>query len=345
MYLSAMAAAKQDLIGTLSEALAALRAGRLADAEALSRKLLEASPRDPAAHQLAGTVALQCARFEEAENWARASLTLRPGHAPAMMLAGRAARGRGDLAGAKDWFRRSSEIPGSGPEPRFQLGLAQIESADPEFAVTEEALIRHFPRAADGWREIGGALMRANRFERAEAAFARAVEASDDPSHGVNLGRAMLSRGRAMEAATVLRRAHQKAPDRLEPLLPLAQALRQTGAPREARQLLLRLIAARPDEAQTFYALGLACDDLRDWPSAISAYRRCVELQPDMPEAHVNLGLALQQIGELAVAVGCYREAVRLRPDTFGRIAQALPSAAKGVLWLDTSKLRRSLGG
>ena len=222
IYLSAMAAAKHDLIRTVSSALAALRAGRLADAETLSRRLLVASPRDPAAHQLAGTVALRLERFDEAEDRARASLALRPGHAPAMMLAGRAARARGDLAGAKVWFRRSSEIPGSGPEPLFQLGVAQIEGADPEFAATMEALIRHFPSEASGWREIGGALMRANRFDGAEAAFARAVEASDDPSHGVNLGRVMLARGRAIEAATVLRRAHEKAPDRLEPLLPLA---------------------------------------------------------------------------------------------------------------------------
>ena len=117
--------------------------------------------------------------------------------------------------------------------------------------------------------------------------------------------------------------------------------MRQIGA----RELLSRFLAARVHEAQIFYTLGLVFDDLRDWPAAISAYRRCVQLQLDMPEGHVNLGLALQQIGELALAVGCYREAMRLRSDTFGRIAQALPSTPKGVLWLDTRKLRRSLGG
>jgi tetratricopeptide (TPR) repeat protein len=64
-----------------------------------------------------------------------------------------------------------------------------------------------------------------------------------------------------------------------------------------------------------------------------------------MPEAHVNLGLALQQIGELERAMPCYRQAMRLRPDTFGRIAQALPSTQKGMLWLDPRKLRGSLVG
>jgi hypothetical protein len=55
--------------------------------------------------------------------------------------------------------------------------------------------------------------------------------------------------------------------------------------------------------------------------------------------------LALQQIGELQRAIRCYRQAMRLRPDTFGRIVQALPSTQKGMLWLDTRKLRGSLVG
>jgi tetratricopeptide (TPR) repeat protein len=128
-------------------------------------------------------------------------------------------------------------------------------------------------------------------------------------------------------------------------LLPLSQALRSIGAPRESLQHLRRLAALQPDRTAVLYALGLVCDDLRDWPGAIAAYGRCVELSPDMPEAHVNLGLALQKNGELDRAVDCYRRAMRLRPDTFGRIAQALPSTQKGMLWLDTRKLRRSLAG
>jgi cytochrome c-type biogenesis protein CcmH/NrfG len=82
---------------------------------------------------------------------------------------------------------------------------------------------------------------------------------------------------------------------------------------------------------------------LRDTPGAIQAYRRSIEAQPDVPEVHVNLGLNLQNAGDLDAAIDSYRRAMRLRPETFGRIAQALTSANKGRLWLDSARLRRLL--
>ena len=329
----------------LTRALAALRDGRLDDAESLGDKLLDLSPRDPAAHQLAAALALRRARYQEAAQWARSCLALRPGHAPAMVIAGRAARATGDFAKAILWFRKAGDLAPDKAEAHFQLCLAQLEGGDSGARSTLERLLRQFPGDAQGWSLIGAALRDAGQLEAAEAAFARAANASNDPADSVNLGRIMLARGRNAEAAATLRRVLTAAPDRLDALMPLAQALRQIGEPREARQHLQRLADAQPDKAAVFYALGLACDDLRDWAGAVAAYRRCVALQPDMPEGHVNLGLALQQIGEWDGAVQSYRRAIGLRPDTFGRIAQALPSTSKGQLWLDLGRLRRSLGG
>jgi len=337
-----MEATKNSVSDALSRALVALRENRLGDAEDLSRELLRVSPRDPAAHQLAATVALQRASYVEAGVWAGSCLALRPNHAPAMMLAGSAALASGDATSAKMWFRRASELSVDEPKPLFQLVLAQIESSDPEASATIAELARRFPAEASGWRDIGLALMRADDLDAAEAAFGHAAAAGGDPAH---LGRLLLARGRAAEAVAPLRRALAAAPDRPEALLLLGQALRQIGAPREALQHLGRLVELQPGKASVFYALGLVCDDLRNWSGAIAAYGRCIELAPDMPEAHVNLGLALQQIGELQRAIRCYRQAMRLRPDTFGRIVQALPSTQKGMLWLDTRKLRGSLVG
>jgi tetratricopeptide (TPR) repeat protein len=328
----------------ISRGLAALREGRLADAEKITRELSSAAPNDAATHQLAAVVALQSGRYDEADSWARSSLALRPDHPPAMMIAGRAARAMGNAGQARDWFRRVRDLAPDKPEAFFQLGLAEIESADPTAPATLAALAERFPREADGWREIGAAFARLNRLEEAEAAFRRAANASADPGHAVNLGRILLARGSFAEAVAFLRKALAAAPDRLDILAPLAQALRQTGAPQEARRCLMRLVERQPDNSTAFYTLGLVCDDLRDWPAAIAAYGRCVALRPDMPEAQVNLGLALQQVGEMDAAIACYRAAMRLRADTFSRIVQALPSTQKGVLWLNTGRLRRALG-
>jgi len=337
--------AKDGAVETLTQALAALRAGRLEDAERLSVKLLEAAPHDPAAHLLAANVALQRARYGDADRWARSCLALRADHAPAMLIAGSAARATGDFAKAIDWFGRAARLSPDRPEPFFQLCVTQLAGGDPAAQSTLEVLLQRFPADAEGWREIGLVLSNAKQMEAAATAFERAAAASNDASHGFNLGAALLALGRAEEAVAAFRKALARAPDLVEILLPLAQALRRTGAAREAQGHLLRYIEARPRAAQGFYALGLICDDLHDNAGAIAAYRRCLELQPDLPEAHVNLGLALQQVSEMEAAVQSYRRAIHLRPDTFGRIAQALPSTSKGVLWLNLGRLRRSLGG
>ena len=87
----------------------------------------------------------------------------------------------------------------------------------------------------------------------------------------------------------------------------------------------------------------MICEDLHDAAGAIAAYRHSAELRPEFPEVHVNLGIALQRAGDLDGALQSYRQAMRLRGDAFARVAQALPAATKGQLWLDLEKLRRSL--
>ena len=320
-----------------------MREGRLDAADEVSKTLLRTSPRDPAAHQLAATIALRRGHFGEAKSSARECLKLRRDHIPALSIAGQAARQLGDMPGAIQWFRRLCEASPDTPEPLFQLCALQIETADPVGDATMAKLVQRFPRHANGWREVGSALMRAKRFADSEAAFRRAANESEDPGCRVNLGCAILAQGRPADAIAPLRQALAAAPHLVEALLPLAQALRQTGAPREALKHLQRLAEGQPNNGAVFFALGLVCDDLRDRQGAVAAYRHCIAVQPNIPEAHVNLGAALQQIGEFDEAMQCYRQAMRLRPDTFGRIAQALPSTQRGALWLDLRKLRRSL--
>src|ERR1700749_1291154 len=84
-------------------ALAELRAGRVESAAVACDRILNTSPEDPAAHQLAATIALRRGRLEDAARWAKSSLNLRPDHSPTLVIAARAARAAGDLAQARIW--------------------------------------------------------------------------------------------------------------------------------------------------------------------------------------------------------------------------------------------------
>jgi tetratricopeptide (TPR) repeat protein len=127
--------------------------------------------------------------------------------------------------------------------------------------------------------------------------------------------------------------------------LQLALCLHKLGELAAARAELERILASSASNASLWFAYGLICQDSHDTVVAITAYRRTLHLSPELAEAHVNLGICLQQTGDIAAAKATFGRAMRLRSDTFGRIAQALPAAPRGELWLDLERLRQSLAG
>ncbi len=108
-------------------ALAELRAGRIERAEALCGRIIDSTPHDPAAHQLAATIALQRGRFDDAVRWANSSLSLRPDHPPTLIMAARAARAAGDAAQARVWLERARYLAPDRPEPAFLTCMTLIE--------------------------------------------------------------------------------------------------------------------------------------------------------------------------------------------------------------------------
>jgi tetratricopeptide (TPR) repeat protein len=324
-------------------ALAELCAGRIERAEALCDRILELAPRDPAGHQLAATIALRSGRLDEAARWANSSLSLRPGHSPTLVIAARVARAAGDLAQARMWSEIAARVAPDRPDPAFLTCVTLIESSDEKARSVLEDLLLRFPHFVDGWREIGEALRKAGHPKAAVLAFARAADSSTDPIDYARLGAALQAVNRLPEAIVALRRALEVAPDLVEARAALGTCLRQTGEPQLAHLELERAVTLRPSDGRAWFALGLVYEDLGDTNGAIRAYRKSIETQPDIPEAHVNLGLNLQNSGDLDAAMDSYRHAMRLRPDTFARIAQALTSAKKGRLWLNSARLRRLL--
>jgi tetratricopeptide (TPR) repeat protein len=324
-------------------ALGELRAGRIERAEVLCERILGSAPQDPAAHQLAATIALRRGRLEDAARWASSSLSLRPDHPPTLIVAARVARAAGDFAQARMALERAARVDRDRPEAAFLACVMLIESADRQARSVLEDLLQRFPNFVEGWREIAEASRESGHAETAVLALARAAESSAHPMDSARLGAALQAINRPREAIVAFRRALEAAPDLVEARAALGACLRQTGELRLARVELERAVTLRPSDGRTWFALGLVCEDLRDTTDAIEAYRGAIDAQPELPEAHLNLGLNLQNAGDLDAAMDSYRRAIRLRPDTFSRIAQALTSAKKGRLWLNSARLRRLL--
>ena len=193
-------------------ALAELRAGRIERAQRLCDRILDSSPEDPAAHQLAATIALRAGRIDDARRWANSSLRLRPDHSPTLIVAARAARAAGDLGQAGMWSERASRLAPDRPEPAFLACVTLVEARNGKARSVLEDLLLRFPNFVDGWREIGKALHKVGQPETAVLAFARAAESSEDPMDYARLGAALQTINRPREAIVGFRRALEGRP-------------------------------------------------------------------------------------------------------------------------------------
>ena len=195
------------------------------------------------------------------------------------------------------------------PANLFNRAIVLLRAADP--AAT--SLLRHLERFPDygaGWLALGVFLQEAGKYDAALMALGRAA--------------------RAGPASAVA--AHR-----------LGQCLASLGRRGAAIQSFRESVRIDPAFADGWYSLGLASQDQGDHEAAVSAYRAALSARPDFHQAAFNLGVALQQTGALDCALEAYGTAWRLRPDSLARIAQALTSGDRGVLWLDPAALRRRL--
>ena len=250
-------------------ALAELRAGRVESAAVVCDRILDTTPQDPAAHQLAATIALRRGRPEDAVRWAKSGLSLRPDHSPTLVIAGRAARAAGDFAQARIWTEAAARLAPDRPEAAFLNCVTFIESDDERARSVLEDLLVRFPNFVEGWREIAEALRKTGHLKTAVVAFARAAKSSADPVDHARLGAALQAIDQPREACVAFRRVLEAAPDLVEARVALGTCLRQTGELQSARVELERALKLRPGDGPAWFALGLVCEDLRDTPGAI----------------------------------------------------------------------------
>ena len=193
-------------------------------------------------------------------------------------------------------------------EAHFLLCTFLLRQGDPEAGQLLQRCLDRFPEPSPGWVEIGEALLEKNKKEAGLLCLAKGLP---DAQLALRCGLLARELGRSGEALSWFKQTVQ-----LDPL-----------------------------SERGWFLLGTCAQDSCDFDLATQAYRNVLQLNPTRIEAEVNLGMSLQQAGSLEEAKQCYARAVHARPDTFSRIAQALPGAPKGELWLDLGALRRSLAG
>src|SRR5262245_54987663 len=172
------------------------------------------------------------------------------------------------------------------------------------------------PPDADRDFRIALAHDQAGQLAQAEALCRQILAEYPDHDGALGLLGVVALKGNRLDVAIEnLRRATEVNPGVAVYHINLGSALIGKGKRAEAIASFRRTLALAPDLAETHNNLGnaLNCEETLD--EAIACYRRALELRAGYFEAHNNLGAALRDKGEFDEAAAAYRRALELKPN------------------------------
>lgn len=266
---------KQPTPALLQQALALHRAGRLAEAEALYRRILVGEPQHPDALHLSGLVAHQQGE-----------------HATALTRIEAAIAANGDVA---DYHHNRGVV-------LLRLGRAGEAEASLRRALALK------PGYADAENALGNALQALGRPGEARQRYETALRLKPDLIEARNnLGNALRQLGESDAAIAQYRQALARRPAYVEAWCNLAAALQARGDLEEAGTAFGEALRHRPDHAPAWRGLAAVQREQGDFSAALDSHRRAAAADPDGLRDQLDLGDALTEVGRAAEAEACFR--------------------------------------
>jgi tetratricopeptide (TPR) repeat protein len=188
--------------------------GRLMEAEAVCRRILETQPDAAAAEHLLGIIAHQNGKLAEAIEHVQKAIKLSPKIALFHANLGEMLRLAGRPKLAVEAARRALEIEPNMPAALSNLGVALYEVKNYEEAArAQRKAIAAKPDFAEAHSNLGNALHALKRFDEGVAAYQRAIELKPNYADAwANLGTTLHHGGQFDEGVVALRRAIALAP-------------------------------------------------------------------------------------------------------------------------------------
>ncbi len=332
----------------IDRAIAAHRAGRIAEAEALYRDVLARDGRDFDALHMLGVICAQHARYDEAErllrsalavdervppclyNYARVlsqlgrhdeairyydkALVLAPNVAPIHSDRGNAQSAVGRFAEALGSYERALNLNPNFPEAHYNRGIALGKlGRRTEALASYDRAVALKPNYAAAHSNRGDALCGLGRFSDALAAYDRAVaiEPKLAPAHAGRAA-ALLALKRFAEALAACERAIALAPDLAAAHVNRGAALTALKRFTEAAASCDRAVALDPQSASAHATRATALLALKQLPEALRACDRAVALDAGLATAHSNRAAVLLRLQRFAEALASCDRALAL---------------------------------
>jgi Flp pilus assembly protein TadD/2-polyprenyl-3-methyl-5-hydroxy-6-metoxy-1,4-benzoquinol methylase len=244
--------------GALAVAFEHHRRGRLAEADAAYRRVLESTPDEPEALHRLGIIAHQLGRNELALQLIDRATAINPLHPTYHHDAGIVLHALGRLDDACNRYRKALLLEPNYPRAHNGLGIALKDQGRlDESAASFRAAVSLRPDYIEAWNNLGNVVRALGNPAEALRIFRRLLELrSSSPHLWMNVGGALLELGAAADAARACQRALALEPNLANARATLGNALLALG---------------RPDEAAESFAIALR---LEETPDAIAGFVR-----------------------------------------------------------------------
>jgi len=211
-----------DITAVLQSGLDLHRAGRLVEAEATYRRVLEMHPRHALSSHLLGLIAFQYDKLDLAAKYIEQAIRWDAYHAPFRADLGEIYRALRRIPEAIETYRKAIELNPEMPDAHTHLGtLLESSGQDDEALESYRRALAIDPNYAEAHAHLGLALERRGQLEPAQAALEKAVQLAPESAEWyLALGRCLHARGKLLEAIACYQKAQQ-----LEAGHPAAQQL------------------------------------------------------------------------------------------------------------------------
>jgi Flp pilus assembly protein TadD len=298
-------------------AFALFRAGKLPEAEAAFRAIVQREPRNASALHLLGFILATTGRRDEGLALLDRAVEIAPKDPALLDNRGQVLLQAGRVeAACTDFLRAAEAAPKMGQAwLHLSQALRRLGHRDDARKAIAKAVAIDGKSAPIRYHE-GLLALDAGDYPVAEKSFRAAIAA--DPHHVQainNLGVVLRQTGRAEEALASFQRAAARDPNSPEALNNLGFALHQSGREQDAIRLFKRAVQLRPSFPQALLNWGTVLRDRGDLAGAEERIAAALEAQADFPEALVNGGSLALECEQLEKARARYERAARLRPD------------------------------
>ncbi|MDB4336058.1 DUF6165 family protein [Synechococcus sp. AH-603-M21] len=293
-----------DHIAKEQQAVALINQGKLKEAKAIYKEIINAGTSNYANYGNLAVIQLMQGHIEEAEDLLERAIKLRPEYTEAHNNIGLIKEKQGDLESAMDSYTKAIETN---------------------------------PNYIEAHINIGNIFQEKNLLPNAISSYKKAITL--DPNHSDahnNLGHALQKQGNLTEATSHYKKALRINPNHTDAHNNLGRVYQEQGNYSNATSCYNKALSLNPNHIEAINNLGTTEHNQGNLNAAISYYNKALLLKPDHAEANTNLSNAELTLGFYTTGWKKYRYRFKSKHNKF--ILDAKPDCP---IW-DGSTLKKS---